>query len=91
MHKILLFQIHRIPIFKINIVNSVAEPIAKDTPHIYNVKKACKLAEFSKECKRDRSVKQGYWYYQWDDVEKIKSERNVMVYNEVNNYFHMLK
>ena len=85
-----IFQMNTIYKFEIDIANSVAEPIAEDTPHIYNVENACKLAKFCTTNKMSRSdVKKGFWYYQWDDVEKIKSERNVMVYNEVNN-IHML-
>ena len=43
------------------------------------------MAEFSAANKMDRShIKKGYWYYQWKDVENIKSEREVVVYKKVN-------
>ena len=73
--------------FEINITNSEAEPIAEDTPHIYNVEKSCKMAEFSAIKKIERShIKKGYWYYQWENEEYIKSGREVMVYREVNKF-----
>ena len=48
------------------------------------------MVEFSAANKMDRShIKKGYWYYQWEDVENIKSKREVVVYRKV-NVIHLL-
>ena len=55
---------------------------------IHEVTEKCELKKFTTSTIGGSQVKNGFVYYRWEKPEEyIRSEREVMVYREVNTYY----